>query len=695
MTTIVPDTSEYCDAAKESICENYEENSCCCKSTFDDWQKCLIEEDASVAVGRVFDPCKGTCPPPPPKSKCDAEGTAFVQCRALDSDGYCAACPSVDVSTLKMDFPDALQQQFMSTMATTSPSDPGFCGIAQDGICSDYENNTCCCEPEFSAWQSCLVEKDFSPKTGVAVPCTVSCQAKKGGGGSTTIIVVIVVLLILAAGVGGGGFCYVRKRRAAMNMKGGHDLKKKNKRGNGKNNNKKKGGRFSFGRKKGDEGTENSRDKGEDIYDDEYDGDDYQNRSPRNGKRNSRTPNSKKRNDRNRRKMGSFNGSDIENGGHPTDLSLSESEAGDLRSEAPSRRSSRRGKSFEDEDSISNDYGHGSRDKFSDRDTRDSSSRSKRYLKEKKRSIENNRPVKSYQSVASDDDDVSRLDNSRNFDKRADRSSSSPDLPSKIRSSKKISSRELKKIMKENHESSRRLTAIEDEVADYERELAKRDEEAERLHQEREEQSRRIKELEAKNDRLKQKAGGKKSKSGRNLDRNVSERSERTGGNSHDDYGDNISEYSNRGKGKRNSSRRVGMDYYEENDDDNDDEDDDESYNNYNNSRRGSVSRSSRSKASMREDPSGNVSYRESRGSSRTRPERSRSKSGRTLERAGSRRPQSRSPSSTRSLGKQASSLRQEASRRDSIRRSMSDRGDTARKARSKSPRSYLRDDDY
>jgi len=528
----------------------------------------------------------------------------------MDTTGACATCAPIDFGTIQTSFPEGLNGKFMMAMAYASPLSPEFCVSVQDGICADYAANTCCCEAEVSAWQSCLVEKDFSVSIGQATPCTFTCAGPEesessvgdGGEGGSMMVIVIVVMLVLAAGGGVGGYLFQRKRRADANGKG---------KGKGKDRNpfdddsfkddkqeqSKTGGFFSRFRKV--DGTPPSSDS-----------------EDQDKKKNNRSLSSKS----NRRDKSI-----------PTDLSLSQDESedyGNQRSPRQSRNGSK--KRYEDEDSIANKYGEDRsyRNADSPRNSRSSSAR------EKKRDIEN-QAREAYGNTPNvdnfDDDDISELDNSqvRRNNYSNHRSSSTSDLPSKIQSTRKISSRELKNIMRDRDESSRRLNFMEEEVAAFEVRLARRDREAEDLERERDDQYERIRELEARNARLQDES--------QNGSRSTGSR------HKHDDEGDGYG-------------------------------------------------RSSRSKASLRDGEVSSKSDRRNNGRAR-----SRSNSGRSLGRTGPRRPQSRSPSSTRGLGKQASTMRREASRERLERnssRSSSSRQKTTRNPRSKSPRSYLREAD-
>ena len=83
-------------------------------------------------------------------SNCLNEAAAFVQCRAMDTTGKCAACPAVNFDTIQLSFPADLQQTFMMQMAYASPSSPDFCVNVETNVCAAFPGNACCCENEMS-----------------------------------------------------------------------------------------------------------------------------------------------------------------------------------------------------------------------------------------------------------------------------------------------------------------------------------------------------------------------------------------------------------------------------------------------------------------------------------------------------------------------------------------------------------------
>ena len=254
-------------------------------------------------------------------------------------------------------------------------------------------------------------------------------------------------------------------------------------------------------------------------------------------------------------------------------------------------------KRYDEDDSISNKYGDNRYNKLEGGSPRGGS-----------------RKKNSYRDQSFDDDDISDLGNGDLEPRRSKygntRPASTSMLPDKIESTRKISSRELKDIIRDREEKSRKMNYLQDEIAAIEDRLAKRDREAEDLRRDREDQNRRIRELEEMNARLQQAAmNGNGSVSGSS-------------------YGE--------GGGYNGHSTRSKASMGEEEDSE----------------------RRERGREGERE--------RRRNGRSRSASGRSlggRSTSGRQLQRAGSNRSLARSPSSSRGLGKQASSMRREKSR--------------------------------
>lgn len=540
-------------------------------------------------------------------SFCIDEGLAFAQCRTMDTTGKCASCAPVNFDTILQTFPMDLKAKFMMTMAYALPGDPSFCPTAQDGICADYASNTCCCEGEFAAWQSCLVEKDFSIGIALSPPCTVACESPAGGGegggggGGSMVTIVIVIILVLVAGGGLGRYLFIRKRRANANSKsiGDYDDDDTFKDESGKSS--LTGGFFSIFKK--GSGTPPGSES------EDYD------RKKRKGKKNGRN--------RSEHDM-----DDVEIGGLIPEVPRYDEDTEEDDRRARRSRNGSRKKRYEEEDSIDNKYGEHSKAGIP-RNAR-GSPRS-RYTSESEDNF--------------DDDTISEF--SKDYGKSR---VSSSDLPDKIQSSRKISSRELKELMRDREERSRQVDFMQQEMRDFEERLSKRDREAEDLRRSRADQDRRIRELEAMNARLKKES--MKNHSGRS--------------STSDHYGDG-DEYGN-GNGH-----------------------------------------ASRSKASIREgeDKKSKIEHRRRNGRSRSASGRSlveRSNSGRSLKRQGSNKSignqRHRSPSSSRGLGKQSSSKSKSKLEQDDPREYSKSRDDrrsssrNARGSRSKSPRSYLRDGD-
>jgi len=556
-------------------------------------------------------------------SACVAEGGAYIQCRALDTTGSCAACTPIDFETIQATFPNSLKQKFMLAMSIGPPDSPEFCSSVETNICADYEAAACCCEPEMAEWQKCVVAKDFSVQVGQSVPCEVSCATETaggggagggGGGGGMNMAIIVVILLILIAG-GGGGYFFYRKRQANNSNQSKSKGKSKKKSSSDdsvddsfqdeKNDEKpKKKGFFSMFTR----GSENSTGSDTDSED-----------SQKRKKKGSKSPKSKK--GKNQRDFDDDVPEDIEGG---------------IISDVSSHGANRKKRYEEQDDSISDGYG------------------GKGY---NKRGSKNRTP---YDSRSPFDDDVSELDN-RDLEPRRTRSQGGTELPNRIRDTKKISSRELKSLMREKEESERRMSFIEEEMKTVEDRLARKDREANDLRRDRDEQARHIRELEAMNARLQEGAtnrGGRGRSSGHNGGR----------GGDDDNYQDN--NYGN-GFSSRSKASISGEEDgpYED--------------------RRGGSNRN------MTPRTRGNSSKSLGRRSrSNSNRDLRRSNSGRSLGREGPRRAISRSPSSSRGLGKQASSIRRERSREGLDRGTSHKSTSRSHQNRSKSPRSYLREHD-
>ena len=563
----------------------------------------------------------------------------------MDTTGACAVCPPIDFDSIQMTFPNSLKQEFMKAMASGMPNSPEFCATAEANICANYETNACCCEPEMAEWQNCIVQRDLAVSVGQQQPCNGKCaleSAGGGGGGGNMMIIIIMVVLILIGG-GGGGFFFYRRRQANSSGRSKSKSKGKSKKKISSDDSlddsfrdekiekpKKKGFFAIFS--KGNETVTGSDTDSQDSY-----------KKKRDGLKSPKGKNKK------RRDYDDLVGEDIE-GGMISDVSSSRDDRA---------RKSNRKKRYEDaEDSISDAYGGSS------------------YKKHGNRS-----PPSHYGSRNSYDDEISDLEN-RDLEIRRDRSYGNG-LPDRISNTKKISSRELKKLMRDKEESDRRMSFMQEEMKTVEDRLARKDREFSDLRRDRDEQERRIQELEALNARLQQESKHARGRGGRSSGGS-------NGSDDHyrDNYGNNgynsrskasISEEeesygrdgrNNRDRSRQNPSKSLGR------------------------SNHGSSREQGRSGSSRELGRSNHGSNREMGRSGSNRDMR-RSNSGRSLNRDGSRRNNmSRSPSSTRGLGKQASSMRREQSREKLDRSGHRKTSRSKNSHRSKSPRSYLRNDE-
>jgi len=574
---------------------------------------------------------------------CIAEAFQFVQCRASDAD-VCVAkmCGPVDTESIMSTYPESVQSEYLMASAFVTPDQPEFCGYVEEGMCSNYEADTCCCSTEILAWQKCLLNSELVDK-----PCTVDCPAlalaqpvggvgdeggSEGGGGSMMIVVVLVILAL----VGGGGFFYYRRKRMANGKVVGD--------GDDDNQNKpKKGGCFSGFRSKSDG---NVTPPGSDVEDRD------KSKKSRNSRRSNKSRNNRDFPD------------DIERG-ILSDVSLLKDDTSTL-----SRTSGER-KRYDDDDEESFDNNNKYGESKKNGNPRGSRRNYNEDIDRRQRSKYD--PSSNVEKFEDEDDDVSELDPGelehptsrssgrvRNNPTRGYRSTSSKEdaLPAKIQSSRKISSRDLKNILKDQKESSRRLNFMEDEVMTLEDRLSRKDRQAAELRLEHDDQKRRIQELEVLNARLKEQNSRPSASSTSSSSRS---RSRQT--NNHQGH-------------VSRSKASMGDENYSENG-------------------------ISRSKSSL-----GAESDHSSRGN-RGRRQRSRSGSGRSLGRSGPSRPKSHSPSSSRGLGKQSSALRRRESSRErdsdigkpssykqrresSPRRESRGKSSNRRLGRSKSPRTYL-----
>jgi hypothetical protein len=117
-------------------------------------------------------------------------------------------------------FPRDISQQFLSAMGFVPQFDPGFCEVAQQRVCDNYNaNQACCCEEETAAFRVCAFNKVLMPQVGWAEgQCTDNCgqrlsveDSTDSGGGSMGLIAALVVVILLL--LGAGGFIVYRRRK--------------------------------------------------------------------------------------------------------------------------------------------------------------------------------------------------------------------------------------------------------------------------------------------------------------------------------------------------------------------------------------------------------------------------------------------------------------------------------------------------
>lgn len=580
---------------------------------------------------------------------CTSVGFQFVSCKSNDADGSCASnmCGPVDFESILVTYPESIQTEYMMAQAFATTDDPEFCGFVEEGICSNYEADTCCCSDELLAWQKCLLNSGMVEK-----PCTVDCpnlammqelnggddfalDGGESGGGGGSMMIIIVVITILAL-VGGGGFYIYRRKRMAHGKVGGDSE-------DDDQNKPQKTGFFSLFRFKSD-GSITPPGSATEERDDKS-------KKSRNSRR------SYDRKDKNRTDFPN----DIEQSGILSDVSLLEDETSRM-SRASGNRHRYNGDDDEGSFSNNNKKKYGESKKNRNPRGRDRRQRSKYDHGSNVDNFEDEDSVVS--EIDPRDLEPRNSSRARNNPSRNYRSASSQDgvLPAKIQSTRKISSRDLKNILKDQAESSRRLNFMEEEVMTLEERLTQKDRQAAELRLEHEEQKRRIQELEALNARL-QVENPRSSASCSSSSRSRNE------------------DYSNPQGHVSRSKASMGDDNYSE---------------------------QGRSRSGIGAD-SDHSSYgnrgRRHRSRSGSNRNLGRSGSNRSLGRSGPSRPTSRSPSSSRGLGKQSSHMRRrEMSRerdrdtgksskqRREISRERESRGKSSnrRHGRSKSPRNYL-----
>lgn len=87
---------------------------------------------------------------------CQTERISATRCIQLQGPSL---CDCFDASTFPTTFEADTRQNFLSTQAFASPTYSNFCGIAQDRVCRDFdENHSCCCQEETARFQKCIFE---------------------------------------------------------------------------------------------------------------------------------------------------------------------------------------------------------------------------------------------------------------------------------------------------------------------------------------------------------------------------------------------------------------------------------------------------------------------------------------------------------------------------------------------------------
>ncbi|KAL3915366.1 MAG: hypothetical protein SGILL_005693 [Bacillariaceae sp.] len=396
------------------------------------------------------------------ESICDAFKAATVQCVAMDMTGECQAC--IDIETLAVDFPSSLKSLFASTQAFAIPGTPQYCSVAQDRVCGEISTNySCCCDEQIAEWQNCLVEQVFSKDLSLAQPCTSNCGGggnSGGGGGSTAMYagigaaVGVVVVALLT-------WCYCRRRRNRAAAAAG-DVASRGLKGNGEETIK-------------DSKTNSDRDQG--ALD------------------------------------------DMEEGRLTSDEDDSSSH--DPKSSAPPAVVNT--KPLKDDEISEVDHHDHEGDRVPSKASMSSARHKKKAIEEwhKQKKAGSNRSLDSFVSGEGSDDegDAPRRTSSRNRSRdRESRSSDREPLESGVprkKLPKKISSRDLSRILQENTDNAEKLREVENEREEVEEQLYRKDREAEKLRRSQEEVQRKLDELEAENRALKKELKGSGSSSHR------------------------------------------------------------------------------------------------------------------------------------------------------------------------------------
>mmetsp|Transcript_25130 Transcript_25130/g.44012 ORF Transcript_25130/g.44012 Transcript_25130/m.44012 type:complete len:499 (+) Transcript_25130:44-1540(+) len=388
---------------------------------------------------------------------CDSFKSAAIQCVAMDTTGSCASC--IDLESFATDFPKDIKTLFASTQAFAIPGTSQFCSVANDRICAEVEGNwSCCCKEEVAAYQNCLVEQVYSAELSLPQPCSSVCGGSGSGSGGFPVGIVagIAVVAIVAAGLA-WFFCRRRRMRAAA-AKSDDDM------GSHKDavedaplNDLEEGVNTSISNDSDERSDKHKR---------------YKERKSRHNHEDSK-------------------GKETTNIEDPTPAMITSAQIDD--------------EEKDDRHDLSKQVS--------------STARHKKHAIEqwhKSKKAGSNRSLESFMSGEdagmTDEDLASDEESSVGERKKPSRISSKKNLrdedrdgsrSEKTKLPKKISSRDLSRIMKDSAESTKRVTQLEDEKARVEDRLARADREAEALRREREENQRLIEELSAQNKLLK------------------------------------------------------------------------------------------------------------------------------------------------------------------------------------------------
>jgi hypothetical protein len=124
--------------------------------------------------------------------------------------------------TFRDAFPRDISYQFLSAMAFVPQTNTGFCEVARERVCENYETNqSCCCQAETAAYRKCAFNKVLMPQVGWLEGqcndrCEESIEAKasddSGGGGSMGGIAAVIVVILFLVGATAGIIVYRRKK---------------------------------------------------------------------------------------------------------------------------------------------------------------------------------------------------------------------------------------------------------------------------------------------------------------------------------------------------------------------------------------------------------------------------------------------------------------------------------------------------